>query len=301
LAAKSIRWNRIAAPGERGFRGEFEPLKRLLTAVVLLPFALAAVFKLSDGWFWLFVVGLVSVAAWEFAQISAAWAPGASRWMVVLAVPAASALLAGALYEGARPALMWSLLLGLLVLLSVGAAMMVLLAGTPIKESLAALGVMGWGTAYFSVAAVSLWSLQVMDPWLLILLLAAVWMGDSAAYYIGSAFGRHKLAPVVSPNKSWEGSAASVAASVAVALIWSWSIFGAMRWPIILVVIVAAGVGQLGDLAESMIKRGAGVKDSGTLLPGHGGMWDRLDALLFAAPIMLLGLWLIGFDGSAMP
>lgn len=276
-------------------------MKRLLTAVVLLPLALAAVFKLSDGWFWLFAVGLVNVAAWEFSRISAAWAPGASRWMLVLTVPAASALLAGALYEGARLGLMWSLLLGLLVLLSVGAPMMVLLSGTPIKESLAALGVMGWGTAYFSVAAVSLWSLQVMGAWVLILLLAAVWTGDSAAYYIGSAFGRHKLAPVVSPNKSWEGSAASVVASVAVALIWSWSFFGAMRWPVIAVVVVAAAVGQLGDLGESMIKRGAGVKDSGDLLPGHGGMWDRLDALLFAAPVMLLGLWLVGFDGSVMP
>ncbi len=276
-------------------------MKRVLTTVILLPLALAAVFRLSDGWFWLFAVGLVSVAAHEFAEICSAWAPGTSRWILLLTVPAASALLAGALYEGARRPLMWSLFLGFLLLISVGAAMMVLLSRTPVKESLAALGILGWGTTYFSVAAVSLWSLQVMDARVLLLLLGVVWVGDTAAFYVGKAFGRHKLAAIVSPNKSWEGSAASAVASLAVALIWSRAILGVVRWEIILVATLAAGIGQLGDLAESMIKRGAGVKDSGSLLPGHGGMWDRLDALLLAAPIMLLGLWLAGFDSSAMP
>jgi len=276
-------------------------VKRVLTTVVLLPLAVAAVFYLSDGWFWLFAVGLVSVAAHEFAQICSAWAPGTSRWMLQLTVPAASALFAGALYEGARRPLMWSLLLGFLVLISVGAAALVLLARTPIRESLAAMGILGWGTAYFSVAAVSLWSLQVMNAWVLMLLLGVVWAGDTAAYYVGSAFGRHQLAPVVSPNKSWEGSAANAVAGLGVALIWSRAMLGEVRWEIILVATVAGGVGQLGDLTESMVKRGAGVKDSGTLLPGHGGMWDRLDALLLAAPMMLLGLWLAGFDATALP
>lgn len=276
-------------------------MKRVLTTAVLLPLALAAVFLLSDGWFWLLAVAVVTLAAWECAQVTAAWAPGSSRWMVVFTVPAASALLAGALYEGGRPTLMWSLMLGFLILPSIGAATLVLLSRTPVKETLAALGVVGWGTVYFSVAAVSLWSLQVMNSWVLALLLFAIFAGDSAAYYIGTAWGRRRLAPVVSPNKSWEGSIASVIASTMVALVWSKTILGSIRWDLLLVVAIAAGMGQLGDLAVSMVKRGAGVKDTGTLLPGHGGMWDRLDALLFGAPVMLLGLWLIGFDATSMP
>ena len=275
-------------------------MKRLLTALVLLPLALAAVFNLSDGWFWLFAVSLVSVAAWEFARIAAAWAPGASRWMLVLTVPAASALLAGALYEGGRPALMWSLLVGLLVLLSVGTAVMVLLAGTPIKESLAALGLMGWGTAYFAVAAVSLWSLQVMDPWVLILLLAAVWMGDSAAYFGGKSLGRHKLAPVVSPKKTWEGAAFGLVGSVVVAVVWSQFRLGAVSPVVILAGTATAVCGQLGDLVESIMKRSSGIKDSGNILPGHGGILDRMDALFYGAIVLFAAVLLAG-PGAFVP
>jgi len=115
------------------------------------------------------------------------------------------------------------------------------------------------------------------------------WIGDIGAYYVGRAVGRHKLAPVVSPGKSWEGSAASLAASL---------IFGFffLRWAIPAVPPVAAlaltaganVAGQFGDLCESALKRGAGVKDSGTLLPGHGGWLDRVDSTLFTLPVVYL-------------
>ena len=115
------------------------------------------------------------------------------------------------------------------------------------------------------------------------------WVGDTAAYYAGKGFGRHKLAPRLSPAKSWEGAAASLLASVA---------FGALYLGWLLPVvpmgqrlaISAAGniAGQIGDLSESAMKRGAGLKDSGTLLPGHGGWLDRVDSTLFAMPVIYL-------------
>lgn len=275
-------------------------MKRILTTVVLLPIALAAVFYLSALWFWIFAVGLVAVAAWECVGITRRWAPMGPRWLLMVTVPAASALLGAALWEGVQPETMWSYLLGLLFLLSVVCGALALVGKTPVDEAIGLLGILGWGTAYFSVAAVSIWALQVMGPQVLLLLLAVVWLGDSAAYYVGKSIGRHPLAPVVSPNKTWEGSAASLLAGVAAAAVWSQLVLGGVRWQLVAVAAAAGAIGQLGDLVESMIKRGAGVKDSGNLLPGHGGMWDRLDALLFAGPALLLGLWLIGFDAGAL-
>jgi phosphatidate cytidylyltransferase len=143
--------------------------------------------------------------------------------------------------------------------------------------------------------------------WLLYLLLV-VWAGDIFAYFVGRSVGRHLMAPRISPKKTWEGAAASLAASLIVgSLLFTYALqistfllrlrlierrdglFGLEKpelWPIILLTVVLNIAAQLGDLVESLIKRGAGVKDSGNILPGHGGMLDRIDALLFAAPVL---------------
>jgi phosphatidate cytidylyltransferase len=142
--------------------------------------------------------------------------------------------------------------------------------------------------------------------WLLYLLLV-VWAGDIFAYFVGKSVGRHLMSPRISPKKTWEGAAASLAASLAVgSVLFSHarqisSFLLSLRlierrdgllgenlelWPIILLTIGLNIAAQLGDLVESLIKRGAGVKDSGNILPGHGGMFDRIDALLFAAPVL---------------
>jgi phosphatidate cytidylyltransferase len=143
--------------------------------------------------------------------------------------------------------------------------------------------------------------------WILYLLLV-VWAGDIFAYFVGRSLGRHLMAPRISPKKTWEGAAASLAASLLVtSLLFSHSLqissfllrvalierrdglFGLEKpamWPIFLLTVAVNVAAQLGDLVESLIKRGAGVKDSGTILPGHGGMLDRIDALLFAAPVL---------------
>ena len=273
-------------------------MKRVLTAVVLLPPVLAAVFLLPPVWFLLVVVGIVAVAVWEYVRLTGRWAPGSPRWHVLATVPAAAALIAGALVAvdagwGER-----SLLFGTIVLLSIGVGILLLVGRTPVEESAAAFGIVGWGTAYFAAAAVGLWALQASDPWLLILLCAVVWLGDSAAFYVGSRFGRHSLAPIVSPRKTWEGAAANAVAALLAATGWCLWILSEIDGRVLVVALATSAAGQVGDLVESMFKRGAGVKDSGSILPGHGGMWDRLDALLFAAPVLLLGLGLLGLTGG---
>ncbi|WP_263379143.1 phosphatidate cytidylyltransferase [Granulicella paludicola] len=138
---------------------------------------------------------------------------------------------------------------------------------------------------------------------LLLFLFLCVWSGDIAALYIGKRFGKSKLAPHLSPNKTWAGSIASVVASIvfgmAIVLLGDWfsqqgSSFTSLHtsdpwWVFVLLALLLNVAAQFGDLLESALKRGAGIKDSGTLLPGHGGVLDRIDALLMAAPV----LWLV--------
>jgi phosphatidate cytidylyltransferase len=122
---------------------------------------------------------------------------------------------------------------------------------------------------------------------LLFFALALNWAGDSLAYYGGRAFGKHKLAPIVSPKKTWEGAAISVVGSIVFGLLYLGHFLPSIRlWQIVVVSVLANVAGQFGDLAESALKRGAGVKDSSNLLPGHGGMLDRLDSSLFALPVV---------------
>lgn len=122
---------------------------------------------------------------------------------------------------------------------------------------------------------------------LVLYVLVLTWVGDTAAYYAGRSMGRHKLAPRVSPGKTWEGTYASLLASMVLGYFaMNYIAPGVPLWLNLLTAALVNVAGQLGDLAESALKRGAGVKDSGGLLPGHGGALDRVDALLFAVPVM---------------
>ena len=148
-----------------------------------------------------------------------------------------------------------------------------------------------------------LWK-QEDGPALLLFLMVCVWSGDTAALYVGRAFGKHKLAPRLSPGKTWEGSIASIAASILIAalVVYVSDTLSARGntilhiseplWQTLVLAAIVNIAAQLGDLLESAIKRGAGVKDSGTILPGHGGILDRIDALLLAAPILWFALLL---------
>jgi phosphatidate cytidylyltransferase len=153
---------------------------------------------------------------------------------------------------------------------------------------------------------------QLRQQWagafLILYLLFVVWAGDILAYFVGRCVGRHLMAPRISPKKTWEGAVASMVASLAVGGVLFYYATplctALLRWgliqrrdgifalekpglvPVLLLTAVLNVAAQVGDLVESLIKRGAGVKDSGTILPGHGGMLDRIDALLFAAPVL---------------
>ncbi len=136
--------------------------------------------------------------------------------------------------------------------------------------------------------------LRAASPHWLMYTLALNWIGDTAAYYAGCAFGRHKMAPRVSPSKTWEGAVASLAASMGFGVLYLPHFVSGITTHAALAVSLAANVaGQVGDLAESAIKRGANVKDSSALLPGHGGWLDRVDSSLFAMPVVYaLARWL---------
>lgn len=122
---------------------------------------------------------------------------------------------------------------------------------------------------------------------LLFFALALNWIGDTAAYYAGRMFGKHKLAPIVSPGKTWEGAFASVVASLLFGFLYLGTYARQIPiWEIAAMAILGNVAGQSGDLAESAIKRGAGMKDSGNILPGHGGILDRVDSSLFALPVV---------------
>ncbi|MCM2268736.1 MAG: phosphatidate cytidylyltransferase [Thermoanaerobaculia bacterium] len=269
-------------------------MKRLLTAAVGVPLALLAVFRLPGWAFAALCAAAMAGAAYEFARLARAAAPGAPWLALPVLVPLAAAGLAWGVTPGVAVDGFWALGFGAAVALGLGT--LVLLARTPVDQTFTAVGGLAFGLAYFAVPVAALYRLQLHDPWLLFLLLAIVWLGDTAAYYVGTRFGRRRMAPVVSPKKSWEGAAAGFAVSMASVVVWSHFHLGEVDFELLWIGALTTVASQMGDLVESMLKRGAKVKDSGALLPGHGGLWDRLDAMLFAAPVLLLLLWLTGHE-----
>jgi phosphatidate cytidylyltransferase len=269
-------------------------VQRLATAAVLSVLAVAAVLYLPSVWFFILVALVIGWASAEYVRIAKVWAPGAPLEVLVGLVPLAAVILAGLLPVNRGTPDVELELFAAALLGSVGVGTLVLLTRTPLPEAFAAFGAFAFGVPYFALPSASLYRLHRMDPWLVILLLAIVALGDTAALYAGTRLGRRKLAPTVSPNKTWEGSAASFATAVGVTSGWSLWRLGELSPSLLAIGALAALAAQVGDLVESMIKRGAGIKDSGNLLPGHGGMLDRVDALVFAAPVFLFALWLLG-------
>lgn len=128
--------------------------------------------------------------------------------------------------------------------------------------------------------------------YIIISVMITIWVCDSAAYFLGTAFGKHKLYPRVSPNKSWEGAAAGFIFAIISAVALKTFLLDFLSWQSVIAMGVIVGIfGQIGDLAESLIKRDSGVKDSSSIIPGHGGMFDRFDSLLFTAPILYIYLY----------
>jgi phosphatidate cytidylyltransferase len=243
-------------------------MKRILTASVLTAFALYSVF-LSPQWIFIFIVYLMAALCYvEFAGIAKASGVEGPLWLGYLSGAAAMA------YMPAVP---------LIVLV----VLVVSMAVRDLSKALAFAATLVLATFYIFVAWRFAVPLRAQSVWWLMFALAVNWVGDIAAYYVGRAIGKHKLAPRISPGKSWEGAVASMTAAVLFGL-WYGRQFHLGLDPLLMVALAAVAnfAGQIGDLAESAFKRGAGVKDSGTLLPGHGGFLDRLDSTLFSLPVV---------------
>jgi phosphatidate cytidylyltransferase len=177
---------------------------------------------------------------------------------------------------------------GAFFLFVLGIAVLTLWTKRPLVEALPAAGISSSAlllVAFPLTYAIRLHGLGAQGPRLLLFALVITWVGDTAAYFVGRSIGKHVLAPHLSPKKTWEGTVASFAGSLLVAWVF-------MRWlsaplPHLLGMAAAGNVaGQVGDLLESAYKRSAGIKDSGSLLPGHGGVLDRIDALILAIPVV---------------
>jgi len=256
--------------------------RRIATAAVGLPLLLAGLLLGPPILGVAIVAAAALLGAAEFFSLLAAGgvAPLRPAGFVLLAV-----IFVDVARPGAFPGSAWPLaavaLLGSMLLRSRDIALAVpAAAGTLL------------GAAYLGGLGGSMAALRVLEPlelgaWRLLLLLAIVMSADTAAFFVGSALGRRKLAPAISPGKTVEGLLGGLAGGVLGALAVRWA--GLRSLPIAHAVwlgLGAAALGAAGDLAESLLKRWAGVKDSGALFPGHGGMLDRLDSLLFAAPVL---------------
>jgi phosphatidate cytidylyltransferase len=287
-----------------------ELIKRVLTAVVLIPVVLLLMLRAPVAVL-AFVAGIVALLAIrELLQLSQAYNIRPFRaatliycaaFFVLIAVFArttdAMATAGFAYFAVAAAALAPFLFLAL------GMRSSELATGFP------AAMVSTFSFVYIALPMASL--VQLREQWrggfFLLYLLLLVWAGDIFAYFIGKPFGKHRMSPRVSPNKTWEGALASVVASVGVGILmfhYAVPISTALLRthlieqkdgifnepsslvPVIVLSVVLNIAAQFGDLVESLIKRGAGMKDSGAILPGHGGMFDRIDALLFAAPVL---------------
>ncbi len=151
---------------------------------------------------------------------------------------------------------------------------------------------------YFTIKNTGMDHFDILPPgYFIVVLLVSIWVCDSAAYFAGKAFGKHKISQRISPGKTWEGAIAGFFCCVAVWVAAPLVIYKLSALPlhhVITIGIITGAIGQFGDFSKSLLKRDAGVKDSSNLIPGHGGVLDRLDSILFAAPMVLLYLQLAG-------
>lgn len=258
---------------------------RVITAAVLLPLFTGGIFFLATPWWAIALMPLVFAGAWEWAVLS-----GRGRFAsfcYCILVLASGLLVLSASHYGAAPAaehaVLWLSILFWTVCVPVWLRL-------------------GWRTRHPLPLLAAGWTLLVPTwialvrlqetPWVLLAVLGVVWVADSAAYFAGRNWGRRKLAPAISPGKTWEGVAgAGLAVAVYHALVWNFGFAGvvpAAGFTAAVLVAILFPLSILGDLFESWIKRQAGVKDSGRLLPGHGGVLDRIDALTSTLPLAAL-------------
>lgn len=250
---------------------------RLLTTLIILPAFIAALIFLPPVYWHIFVYFAVLFAAWEWADMAHFNKPQALIYIMLFS----AIILPIALFEPA-----WG---GLVNLVAIVSAAIFWIIFVPIwlrfqfvirhKAWLAVLGLFAILPVWFAMV-----TLHQISQLLLLILLAGVWIADIAAYLVGKRFGKNKLAPNISPGKTWEGVYGALAAVALYACVISW--WQHMTGSFVMMMLAVAVFSIVGDLFESLIKRQAGLKDSGNLLPGHGGVLDRIDGVLSALPVV---------------
>ncbi|MDD2740756.1 MAG: phosphatidate cytidylyltransferase [Rhodocyclaceae bacterium] len=269
---------------------------RVVTALVLLGLFLPCLFYLSQVHWALLMAAVIGVGAWEWGGILR-WSELRRRLLgILMASSCAGVSLIAPEAIGAGNAATYSAP-WVVVIYVLAAAFWCLLIPLWLRMRWA----LGTGAAGLLTGLVVLFptwlamvQLRTLGPAVLLALFAVVWVADVAAYFSGKAFGKHKLAPSISPGKTWEGAIGAVVAVIAYGLTIRFSTgYAPLSLPLwVLALILVTAVSIIGDLYESMLKRQAGIKDSSKVLPGHGGVLDRIDSLTSTMPIVGL-LWLI--------
>ncbi len=260
---------------------------RVITAAVLIALLLAVLFGLPAGATVITLTLTVLVGAWEwsgFVEPRRRWVRGA--YVLLIAAALALAWRFSATRTGIDVVLSGALLWWLVAL-----AWITLAPQRVGRGAAAVAGVCALVPAWVALARLRLDGVRGAE-WVLFCLLL-VWVADIGAYFTGRRFGRRRLAPRVSPAKTWEGALGGILSCIPVAIAGSFW-FSVPLGRFVVLCLAAAGFSIVGDLTESLLKRFAGVKDSGRLFPGHGGVMDRIDSLTGAAPVLLLGLTMMG-------
>jgi phosphatidate cytidylyltransferase len=269
--------------------------QRVITALVLAVIFLAALFGLPAGYFSFFIGAVLLIGAWEWANLSgfpAVWQRLGYAFLLLLLLIAASLYMG---FDGEASPRLDDLAIRDLLIIGCGwwALALLLVQGYPSSSVLwghkalrLAMGVMVLIPTWVALVYVRQ---QSNGAWLVLLLMLVVAVADSGGYFAGRRFGKYKLAPAVSPGKTWEGFAGGFLANCLLALILSQVLNQNLLLMLVLIVPTSL-ISVLGDLLESMVKRHAGAKDSGSILPGHGGILDRVDGITAGAPVFALAL-----------
>ncbi len=266
-------------------------MPRIITAAVLLPFLIASILV---SWLQpLFVallgaaIGLALLEFWKLAKRR-----GMKPDMGAGYLGSAAILTIFFFNEPSQDLFSLQLLLITLIVLTIGTLVAATLRGAPFEAMIASTGATLLGVLYIALlgghlVAVRTGFSQKLSAHLLSFFFLVIMGADTAAYYVGRAFGKHKLAPTISPGKTWEGVVGGLVAGLLMAVLshyWFFKDFS-LRWAMPLAAVMTV-LGIIGDLTESALKRSAGAKDAANILPGHGGVLDRLDSLLFNAPVI---------------
>jgi phosphatidate cytidylyltransferase len=259
-----------------------EQVKRVASALVILPPLVLFLWYASPVLFLVLVLVLIGLSLHEYfhllQHVDLSWCTYVT-WLAAFAL-AMTAYLDGAPWPWLPIALFCSL-----VALTTSA----MLTASPVAHCFPTLVYNVFGVLFigWTLSHLILLRLRPAGPWYILFLCAVVWIGDSAAMYIGKSLGRHKMAPAISPGKTWEGAVGCVVGGVCTAVVSArlW-LPHLVLWQCVVLGLCISLAAQLSDLGESMLKRYAGVKDSGGLIPGHGGILDRIDSMLFAAPTL---------------